>query len=252
MSALSNVLIQTIKELQSLPSLSQFALAGGRNLAFRFNHRESQDIDLFCQEIVGVTHLETIEKEIITFYGKTNVTGTDYPADKINDQYSFFRCFISKPCGACIKVEIIQNMKMMDAVEVLEGLRLVSTKDIGLFKLISSSNRAAKKDIYDLNFITEKIPIIELFEALRVKKNIFSKDEHKNIFDLDNDKCPSQYPLELLNFDNRSKKRNAIKPNHSNDHIIIIDDNKSWRMASIQWRMKLRKLYRYLDIVYPL
>ncbi|TYC08177.1 nucleotidyl transferase AbiEii/AbiGii toxin family protein [Bizionia gelidisalsuginis] len=34
-----------------MTSLSQFALAGGTNLAFRFNHRESQDIDLFCPEI---------------------------------------------------------------------------------------------------------------------------------------------------------------------------------------------------------
>jgi hypothetical protein len=66
MSAVSKIFIQTIKELQSLPSLSQFALAGGTNLAFRFNHRESQDIDLFCPEIVGVKHLEAIENEIKT------------------------------------------------------------------------------------------------------------------------------------------------------------------------------------------
>lgn len=251
MSAVSNVLLQTIKELQSLQSLSQFALAGGTNLAFRFNHRESQDIDLFCPEIVGVKHLEAIEKEIINFYGKSNITGIAYPADKINDQYSFFRCYISKPCGTHIKVEIIQNMKMIDPFEIIDSVRLVTIKDLGLFKLISGSSRAAKKDIYDLDFITEKIPIIALFEALKTKKNIFSREEHKNIFDLDEDKCPTQYPLELLNFDRNTKKSTAVKPNHSNDKISITENGKTWQMASSHWRMKLRKLYNYLDIDYP-
>lgn len=251
MSAVSNVLLETIKELQSLPSLSQFALAGGTNLALRFNHRESQDIDLFCPEIVGVKHLEAIENEIINFYGDSNIIGMEYPADKVSERHSFFRCFISKPCGAHIKVEIIQNMKMIDPFEVIDNIRLVSTKDIGLFKLISGSSRAAKKDIYDLDFITEIIPIIALFEALKTKKEVFNKEEDKNIFDLDEDKCPTQYPLELLSFDNKYKKRNAIKPNHSNDTISIIDNGKTWQMASSHWRMKLRKLYKYLLIDYP-
>ena len=251
MSAVSEVLLQTIKELQSLPSLSQFALAGGTNLAFRFNHRESQDIDLFCSEIVGIKHLETIENEVVNYYGKSNITGIDYPADKISNQHSFFRFFVNTPCGEIIKVEIIQNMKMIDAIEIVDDVRLVTTKDLGLFKLISGSSRAAKKDIYDLDFITEKIPITDLFEALIDKKAFYNKEEHKNIFDLDNSKCPTQFPLELLNFDRNTKKRNSLKPMHSNDAIKISDNGKPWIVASSSWRTKIRKLYRHLGIKYP-
>ena len=65
MGTVSPVLLTTIKELDQLPALSHFALAGGTNLAIRFGHRESQDIDLFCPEIVGIKHLEQIEKEVI-------------------------------------------------------------------------------------------------------------------------------------------------------------------------------------------
>lgn len=251
MSAVSEVLLQTIIELQSLPSLSQFSLAGGTNLAFRFNHRESQDIDLFCPEIVGIKHLESIEKEVINFYGKKNVTGIDYPADKESAQYSFFRCFITKPCGETIKVEIIQNMKMMDAVEIVDNVRLVTTKDLGLFKLISGSSRAAKKDIYDLDFITEKIPIIELFEALKEKRAKYNNKEDENIFDLEENKCPTQFPLELLNFDRNKKKRNLLKPMHSNDSIKIVNEGKSWIAVRSSWRSKIRRLYRHLDVAYP-
>jgi hypothetical protein len=252
MSAVSPVLLQTIKELQSLPSLATFALAGGTNLAFRFNHRESQDIDLFCPNIVGVKHLETIENEVIQNYGKVNITGIDYPADKESEQHSFLRFFVNKPCGAIIKVEIIQNMKMMDAVEIVNEVRLVTTKDLGLFKLISGSSRAAKKDIYDLDFVTEKIPIIDLFESLRVKKKRFNKEEDKNIFDLGDVKCPTEYPLELLNFDRNTKKRDSLKPDHSNDYIKTVKDGKTWFQIRSSWISKIRELYRHLDIKYPL
>ncbi len=228
MSAVSEVLLQTIKELQSLSSLSEFALAGGTNLAFRFNHRASQDIDLFCPKIVGVKHLECIENEVKNFYGEKNISGVEYPADKESEQYFFFRFFVNKPSGAIIKVEIIQNMKIMDDIEVINDVRLVTTKDLGLFKLISSSSRAAKKDIYDLDFITEKIPIIELFKALKEKRQLYNKEEDKNIFDLDDNKCPTQFPHELLNFEKTTRKRNSLKPMHSNDHIIKAENGKSW------------------------
>lgn len=47
MSAVSADLLEIIIELQSLPSLQHSFLGGGTNLAIRYNHRESVDIDLF-------------------------------------------------------------------------------------------------------------------------------------------------------------------------------------------------------------
>lgn len=70
MKAVSPILYQSIKELQSLESLQAFALAGGTNLAVRFNHRESIDIDLFCTEIIGFTGFQKIQQEVKDFYGK--------------------------------------------------------------------------------------------------------------------------------------------------------------------------------------
>lgn len=251
MSAVTPVLLQTIKQLQALPSLSQFALAGGTNLAFLFNHRHSQDIDLFCPEIVGIKHFETIETEVKNVFGKTNITGLEYPFDKESDQHTYLRFWVIQPCGEIIKVEIIQNMKMMDAVEIVDEIRLVTTKDIGLFKLISGSSRAAKKDIYDLDFITEKINIIDLFEALKVKKQTFNKKEHQNIFDLDGEECPTQNPRLLLKFDGKVKQ-NRIKPIHSNDNILIVEGGKSWIRVKTSWRMKVRRLYNHLEIDFQL
>ena len=54
MQAVSPALLQTIMELQQLPSLSTFALAGGTNLALRFNNCISEDTDFFSTNINGV------------------------------------------------------------------------------------------------------------------------------------------------------------------------------------------------------
>lgn len=248
MSAVSPVIIETIKELQALPSLSKFALAGGTNLAYKFNHRVSIDIDLFANEIIGIKGFEQIEKEVLAFYGEAFITGLDYPL-KENDQFTFLRFWIQKK-GGLIKIEVIQNMVMQHPFEILDGIKLVNLNDIGVYKLISAASRRAKKDIYDLDFITESIDIIDLFESLKKKKNTFSAPEHRSIFDLDEEECPTANPLLLLAFDKRIPV-NSTKPIHSNDNIVIFEGSKTWRIASIKWRMKVRALFRYLGIEYP-
>jgi len=45
---------------------------------------------------------------------------------------------------------LLQNVKNLFDVEVYQGISLLSIKDIGLFKLISTSNRSTRKDIYNL------------------------------------------------------------------------------------------------------
>lgn len=248
MSTVSPVIIETIKELQNLPSLSNFALAGGTNLAYKFNHRESIDIDLFCNSIIGIKAFEQIEKEVIAFYGADLISGLDYPL-KETDQFIFLRFWVKKP-GGLIKIEVIQNMLTLHDIEEINGIKLIDLKDIGTYKLLSASSRGAKKDIYDLDFITDAIDIIDLFEELIEKRKIFNKPEHRNIFDLDRDECPTTNPLLLLNFDNKIVIK-GIKPIHSHDNIVITENAKSWHAASSSWRMKVRKLFRHLNIEYP-
>ena len=64
MSAVSPVLKQTIVELQNLPSLTLFALGGGTNLALRYNHRISIDIDFIAPTIMGRDGFDQIIEEV--------------------------------------------------------------------------------------------------------------------------------------------------------------------------------------------
>ena len=247
MQAVFPELLSIIKELQALPCLKDFALAGGTNLALRYNHRKSEDIDLFSTNIVGIQGFERIEREVRAKYGN-DVLNIVYPV-KETDQFVDIRFWI-KINDETIKVDVIQNMKALYPFETINNVRLYGLIDIGLFKMVSCACRPAKKDIYDLDHITDSQDLESLFELLKKKKEMFNKDIDRSIFDLDNDPDPIDNPLLLLNFDKRFQSV-AHKIRHSHDNILIVEGAKTWRMASIHWRMKVRSLFRYLDIEYP-
>ena len=248
MSAVSNVLKNTIVELQALQSLSSFSLAGGTNLALRYNHRKSVDIDLFSSRIIGIKGFEKIQKEVSAHYGKS-VQSFSTPCD-INDQFVFMRFYIFKE-GIAIKTELLQNMKNLYPIEVHDNIRLVSIIDLGIFKLISASNRNAKKDIYDLDYITEHLSLIDLFNELKRKELQFNKPEDRTIFDLDdNISCTKDSSL-LLRFD-RLDLTAKNRPTHSHDVIDIVEGGKSWASAKSTWRKKVRELFAYLALDFPI
>jgi hypothetical protein len=247
MQAVSKVLLQTIIELQQLPSMATFALAGGTNLGLRFNHRVSEDIDLFSTHIIGIKGFEKIEKEVKDFYGD-KLLNISYPV-KENDQFVDIRFYIVKE-EVTVKVDVIHNMKSLFDFEMIEGIRCYDVKDIGVFKLVSCASRPAKKDIYDLDYITQSENLIDLYSLLKSKKEKFDKNIDRNIFDLDNDPDPIDDPHLLLLFDKRMATKQKMR--HSHDNILNIEGSKTWHEASIQWRMKVRRLYQSLDVKYPL
>lgn len=68
MNAVTPAIIKAIIELQALPTLSKFTLGGGTNLAMQFNHRISDDLDFFCEEIIGKVGFKNIENEVKNYF----------------------------------------------------------------------------------------------------------------------------------------------------------------------------------------
>lgn len=248
MSAISTGLLKTIHELQSLESIKDAALGGGTNLAIRYGHRISTDIDFFFPHIIGKAGYEAIKNEVMDMYGG-RVFGAQYPCD-IDDQFIFFRFFIIGN-EETIKVEVLQNMKMINDYEIHDNIRMVSDLDIALFKLMSAANRATQKDIYDLDLLTEKYTLPYLFEQLRAKQILFSAEIHKNIFDLDGEVSPLDDPLRLLKFDEGNAHSKITLPHHSQNRVNIIEGKKNWAVARSSWRKKVRILFNELNIEFP-
>ena len=248
MSAVSPILKQTILELQNLSSISKFSLGGGTNLALRYNHRVSIDIDFISPVIIDRVTFDKIIEEVENVYGKTQVN-TMLLNTELDEQFVFLKLFISKE-DQVIKVEFLQNMKCLFTPELFDGIRVIHKTDIGLFKLMSASNRLAKKDIYDLDYITDEMPLIELFNHFKIKSEKFNQPEHKTIFDLDNEINPIDKPELLLEFDSVQISK-SNKPSHSNDRIDVVESSKTWQIARLNWRSKVRQLFDHLGKDFP-
>lgn len=249
MEAVSNTLHNLILELQNLSSLNAFSLAGGTNLALRFNHRKSIDIDLFSNTVVGLGGFEKVQKELQQHFADDLLFCQIENADAGN-QFCFLKSLIKKE-NDCIKVELLQNFQYLDQPEIYNGIRILSVKDIGLFKLRSAANRKAKKDIYDLDYITDVIPLADLLILLQLKADKFQSEEFKCLFDLDDEVSPLEDINLLLSFDEINYAELPSLPSHSNDNLEITEGFKSWIMARASWRRKVKEYMRQKGITPP-
>jgi len=86
-------LLALIRELQILEPLGHFALAGGSNLAMRFNHRKSVDIDLFTNRVIGIKGWQDIEEAIRQKFGGA-VLFCNIVNKELGDQFCFLRALV--------------------------------------------------------------------------------------------------------------------------------------------------------------
>jgi len=138
------------------PSIRQFYLAGGTALALQLGHRISIDLDFF-----------PIDREV---------------DDPIRSEIV---AALSSVAEVVVLEDVFGNLLMMvDSVRTgffgygyplvspplpLDGIQLASLADIGLMKLDAVSDRATRKDFYDLYLIAQSIPLDELVQLSKVK-----------------------------------------------------------------------------------
>lgn len=177
-NGVSGLLYSTIKQLSNLDSLKDFYLGGGTNLAIRYNHRVSTDIDFFSKEVVGIDSLNNIIKDLEHHYGKENLIINKRNSDSEN--LSWLQIFIVFK-EERIKLDIIQNITLYYPIELIDGIRLINEKDIGSLKLLSLSDRGIQKDFYDLVLLSGNHSIIDFYNDL-IKRDL-DENRIKNIFD---------------------------------------------------------------------
>lgn len=232
------ILIEIAKEIQSLPSFSKFYLAGGTSLSLKFDHRSSDDLDFFCEEQIGILGFEECEKELKEYYGeKISVL---YPLKK-DDQFIWLRAILIRS-GLSIKIDAIQNMKLLNPPEEELGVYMASTEDIGLFKLICSVRRRSRKDFFDLDYISENIiPLERLLERLNEKEEKYGKVEKQTVFDLDSTLTPTD-DLNLLLIETDPIEDLQLKMPLNSNEKFSTSPNQNATLMRYRWNKKVRKL----------
>lgn len=142
--------------------LRDFALGGGTSLALRFGHRWSVDLDFF-------TIQEFSPEELFQRLELVGATVTGRAANSL-----------TVDVGG-VKLDLLRHAyPLLEPVERIAGIALVSLPDVAAMKLNAIANRGAKKDFFDLaelldhftlqrmiGFFMAKYPATDSFTVIR-------------------------------------------------------------------------------------
>lgn len=144
---------ELLQALMKDQKLKDFNLVGGTALSLRIGHRKSVDIDLF-------TTRNFDEKALLT-YLETHYSG------KIRE---IFRNTVLMTVDG-IKVDILtHNYPLVNPLEILDGVRMVSNEDIAAMKLHAIFQSGTRiKDYIDMHFLLEHQPLHIYLEAYEKK-----------------------------------------------------------------------------------
>ena len=231
---ISNDLYYFVQKIQKAPELNNFALTGGTNLAIRFDHRVSVDIDLFSNKLIGIERMESIAVQLISRFKKFNPT-TEILRRKDN-RTVWFQFFVTKNNNK-IKMDIIQNIAIMFPIEKVNGIKMFSVLDVALLKLDSMLDRGSLKDMYDLNYITDNIiSLPELWKLYNKKLKRFTKYNDINTFTYRRTYNPINFPEALADI---KKEFNPVDTKGFIQHQSHLPDvNKAYS----QWKKKVNSL----------
>lgn len=148
----SEPLIELLRHLMQVDRLKSFYLVGGTALALRYGHRVSVDLDLFTHESFDSQQL----------------------AKLLVDEFDLTESVVEKNTvlGLIhgIKTDFIAHRyALVNGIEEIDGLRLLSVEDIAAMKLNAIANRGSKKDFWDLYELLQHFGREELLQFYEQK-----------------------------------------------------------------------------------
>lgn len=144
--------LDLLRRLCEFLPLRPFALAGGTSLALRFGHRISVDLDFFSSEAFENDALTADLRSAFEFdHRRSGPTGIAGFIDDVRLDFVRYR------------------YPLIEDVESIDGVRLVSLPDVSAMKLSAITNRGAKKDFFDLHELVRRFGLDVIFGHYRLK-----------------------------------------------------------------------------------
>lgn len=156
-----------------------------------------------------------------------------------SEQFAWIQIFINDP-EIKTKVDIIQNLKLIREITIIDGIRLINDIDIGALKLLSAADRGVQKDFYDLYLLTQKYSLAEFYDTLQYRNKTFNSNRDKCIFDINTGKPISRLEKDLTPLGDFTRASN--KKQESN-RIVFTEDSPidiSWPVLRDKWKNKVQ------------
>ncbi len=147
-------------ELMQSDFLSEHYLAGGTNLALRFEHRHSVDLDLFCERDFDLPYSNMVNSKLRNKFGAnfTSISVTEVGVfGSING----------------IKTDFVNfPHPLLKPLENHDGARLASLIDIAAMKINAVVGRGTQKDFYDIHELLKHYSLVDMLNAYQEKYQI--------------------------------------------------------------------------------
>jgi hypothetical protein len=140
-----------------LPLINQYYLAGGTGLALHLGHRFSIDLDFFSPspDAVGPDIRATLREAL------------DDPALFIT--YDKDGTFVVTWRGVGVSLFRLDRYPLVQQPVLVEDVPMATVEEIGAMKLGAIINRGTRKDLVDLYYILNRVPIEHLYQVAAVK-----------------------------------------------------------------------------------
>lgn len=144
-------------------------LTGDTALArFHFQHRLSEDLDFFT----ATDDLRLIATDLMA---RLQGDGFVVEVDRLD---VYFARFFVRQGDVSLKIDFVREYNLIDPLQpIAAGIYLNSLEDIGANKISTFEDRAEIKDIVDLYYLTQTLPLERLFD-LADRKRIPVAYEH--------------------------------------------------------------------------
>lgn len=144
----SSSLLDLLSEIMNDSLFEPFRLVGGTNLALKFKHRMSVDIDLFTDAEYGSLNFKKFENWFRHRYPYVDISDT---SSKIGMGRMYY---IGNDKNDAVKVDLIyESEPFIFPEEINEGIRMADIKEIGVMKLDAIFYGGRKKDFWDLHYL---------------------------------------------------------------------------------------------------
>jgi predicted nucleotidyltransferase component of viral defense system len=132
-------------------------LVGGTALALQRGHRISIDIDMFTNALYGEMNTDELKKALVEMFPYTE------NLERLDETLMVYSLYVGNSRDDCIKLDICYDDDPIFPLVNIDGIRMVSEKDIAAMKLnCIAQNRQRKKDFWDIHDLMETYSIEDM------------------------------------------------------------------------------------------
>jgi len=153
----SPLLLECLRKIMTNKAFDNHYLVGGTALALQRGHRISIDIDMFTNALYGEMNTGELKKALVEMFPYTE------NLERLDETLMVYSLYVGNSSDDCIKLDICYDDSPIFPLVHIDGIRMVSEKDIAAMKLnCIAQDRQRKKDFWDIHDLLETYSIEDM------------------------------------------------------------------------------------------